>query len=311
MYPTPAFPNDGIFIKEQIEYCQKKYAYDFEVVLIDRTNNKYFNYARSMFNINNLIAKKKFDLVHIHFGISGLFLLANPYIKIPSVVTLHGTDILTNKKGGLLKLVSKKVVNRANYTIIMNDKMADILKGHTSKLIKIPCGIDLETFSLDRDNLKNEKFRIGFPSNKERKVKNYALFKKITDALIEKGYPIEIIEFRDFTRNQVSENLSQLDCLIMTSHSEGSPQIIKEAIALGTPIVSSNVGDVSILLEGINNCSVINSFNADDFTEKVIQIIDLPPIERVANGKDKIKSLRLDQDSVSDNIYNLYKKLTI
>lgn len=310
MYPTPEFPNDGIFIKEQIEYGQEKYGFNYEVVLIDRTNNKYFKYAWSMYSINKLIANNKFDLIHIHFGISGLFLLANPFLKIPCVLTLHGTDILTNKKGGLLKTVSKRVVARANCTIIMNDKMAEILKEHASKLIKIPCGISLETFNLERANLNNEKFRIGFPSSKDRKVKNYSLFRKIADALTQEGYSIEIIEFRDFTRKQVAENLSQLDCLVMTSHSEGSPQIIKEALASGTPIISSNVGDVSILLNGVKNCSVINSFNVNDFTEKVIQIIDLPPIERTTNGKEKIKSLRLDQDSVSANINNLYKKLT-
>lgn len=310
MYPTPEFPNDGIFIKEQIEFCHQKYGFDYEVFLINRNRKKYFKYARSLYSINRLIAQKKFDLVHIHFGLSGLFLLVNPFLKIPCIVTLHGSDVLTDKKGGLLKAVSKSVVSRVSFAIIMNDKMAEILKDFSHKLIKIPCGINLETFRLGRENLKNETFRIGFPSSKDRKVKNYPFFEKVVNTLISQNYSIEVIEFRNFTRKQVAENLSQLDCLMMTSHSEGSPQIIKEAMTSGVPIISSDVGDVSVLLEGVRNSFVIRSFSVGDYVEKVIEIMELSPDERRTDGNAKIITLGLDQDTVSDQIIKLYRELT-
>ena len=310
MYPSEKRIYDGIFIKEQIEFCQEKYGFNYEVYEIERFKNKYKNYVKSIFEINRLIHKEKFDLIHIHFGLSGLFLLFHPFLKTPTILTLHGSDILSYKRAGLIQKISKLAVSRTTCTIILNDKMLDILKKYKSKLIKIPCGIDIKAFDLERANGNNEKFVIGFPSSKERKVKNYPLFKKITDTLIEKGYSVKIVEFRDFTRKQVAENLCRLDCLLLTSHSECSPQIIKEAMAAGVPIVASNVGDVAYLLEGVRNCSIVKTFDADDFIKKIIEIINLPKLERTTNGKEKIKSMKFDQDSVSANIYELYLQLT-
>ena len=45
----------------------------------------------------------------------------------------------------------------------------------------------------------------------------------------------------------------------MTSHSEGSPQIIKEAIACGQRIVTVDVGDVREQLDGLPGCRICNN----------------------------------------------------
>src|SRR5690606_8902967 len=104
-------------------------------------------------------------------------------------------------------------------------------------------------------------------------------------------------------------NLSKLDCLLMTSHSEGSPQIIKEAMVCGVPIVSTKVGDVEILLKGLENCYVIDSFEPAVFVEKIIEILKLPPEDRRTSGKERIMELELNQESVCSKIYILYNNM--
>ena len=42
----------------------------------------------------------------------------------------------------------------------------------------------------------------------------------------------------------------------MTSKSEGSPQIVKEALACNLPIVSTNTGDASVRLKSAKNCFI-------------------------------------------------------
>lgn len=305
MYPTEERLYDGIFVKEQIDYYQKIYKPEYQIFVIDRFKTK-LNYLKSIFSINRLIATESWDLIHVHFGLSGLFLLFNPFLKIPVIVTLHGSDIQSYKRKGLLQRISKMVAGRATKIIVLNQNMVNLMKFDQSKLAKIPCGINIEMFDKERKNLHNDNFLIGFPSDKGRPVKNYAFFKKIIDALIKKGFKIEILEFKNFTREQVVENLSRLDCLLMTSLSEGSPQIIKEAMASQIPVITTNVGDVNILLEGVENCYVVNSFSVDDFTEKIIQIINLAPDKRKTNGREKIRQLGFDQHSVCKKIFNLY-----
>jgi glycosyltransferase involved in cell wall biosynthesis len=95
----------------------------------------------------------------------------------------------------------------------------------------------------------------------------------------------------------------------MTSLREGSPQIIKEAMAAGVPVISTNVGDVAQLLKNVERCSVINSFSPDQFLEELLTLYKLDYNERVTNGSSKLESLSLDQDSVTKAIYNLYQTI--
>lgn len=310
MYPTKETPFDGVFIKEQVQYCRDKYNIVSKIFLIKRSGNKYINYVKSIFQIRKILRNGNFDLIHVHFGLSGLFLFFKPIIKVPVVLTLHGCDVQSFKKrDGLLQKVGKMAAANADRIIILNDKMANILKMHQTKMVKIPCGINLEIFDQGRNNLNNKSFLIGFPSDRTREVKNYPLFKAITDTLKNKGYNIEIIEFINFSRKEMAWQLSKLDCLLMTSHSEGSPQIIKETMLCEVPIVTTKVGDVEFLLKGVKNCFVIDSFKPEAFVEKIKEIMSLSPAERKTNGKEKIKNLELDQHSVCSNIYEVYKDL--
>jgi len=310
MYPSQDTPFDGVFIKEQIEYCHDNYNIDYELFVIDRSGNKYFNYVKSIFQIIKIIVKGDFNLIHVHFGLAGMFLFFKPLIKPPVIITLHGSDIIPYKKRkGLMHKISKMAAKKADRIIILNDKMASILKKYKFKAVKIPCGINTELFDLKRNNLNNKSFLIGFPSSRKREVKNYPLFKAITDILKQRGHSIEIVEFTNFTREELAENLSKLDCLLMTSYSEGSPQIIKEAMVCQVPIVSTKIGDIENLLKGVKNCYVIDSFEPEPFVETLTKTLNLTPAERTTNGKKRIKQLGLDQNSVCSNVYKTYQSV--
>ena len=312
MYPSKETPFDGVFIKEQVEYCHSKYGINYEVFVIDRSGNKYLNYFKSIFKIKNIISKGNFDLIHVHFGLAAMFLFLKPLIRTPVVVTFHGSDIISFKnKDGLMQKISKMTASRAEKIIILNDKMASVLKKFQDKLVKIPCGINTEIFEIQRNNLNNKRFLIGFPSDRKREVKNYPLFKTVVKTMIEKGWEVETLEFTNFSREEMALNLSKLDCLLMTSHSEGSPQIIKEAMVSQVPIVTTNVGDVATLLKGVENCTIVDSFDAKILAEKVCDISKLSPEERITNGRERIKELELDQETVCSNIYKLYESLLI
>jgi glycosyltransferase involved in cell wall biosynthesis len=50
--------------------------------------------------------------------------------------------------------------------------------------------------------------------------------------------------------------MNACDVLLFTSMYEGSPNVIKEALACNLPIVSVDVGDVRERLEGVAGCAV-------------------------------------------------------
>ncbi len=51
--------------------------------------------------------------------------------------------------------------------------------------------------------------------------------------------------------------LQAADVLVLTSTAEGSPLVVREALACGLPVVSTDVGDVRSLLEGLPGCAVV------------------------------------------------------
>ena len=307
MYPSVEHSYNGIHVKEQIDHLTNIYQINREIYFINSLQSK-TNYIKSMFAINKLIRTSDFDIIHIHFGLSALFLLLNPFIKIPVVLTIHGSDINSPKAFGFLQAITKMAAKKATKIIILNPKMAMLLTKFREKLVQIPCGINIAQFTLDRNNNK-EHFVIGFPGDPKREVKNYPLFEQIVNELIKKGVNVQIIEFHNLTRIQVAENLSKLDCLVMTSHSEGSPQIIKEAMACYVPIVSANVGDVKLALADVSNCYIIDKPKVEPYVIAILKICRLNPDERRTNGKEKLKLLALDQDSVCTKIITLYENI--
>jgi hypothetical protein len=53
----------------------------------------------------------------------------------------------------------------------------------------------------------------------------------------------------------------------------------------------------------------IDSFLSEKFIEKIVKLMKLESNKRRKNGKEKIKLLELDQDSVCSKIFNVYKSI--
>lgn len=310
MWPIPEYPYYGIFVKEQVDGLVKFYPEIVNKVwFINGFKNK-INYIFNIFKINFYLLFNKYDIIHIHFGLSGIFLLLNPFIKTPVILTLHGSDINRNNSNRIVTTISKLVVKRSDHVFYLNDKILEILKDQISKLEYLPCGIDTSLFECKRVENKTDKIKIAFPASKLRPEKNYIFFCKIIDRLQNiYNKDIEVIEIHNKTRKQVRDILNEIDVLVMTSISEGSPQIIKEAMSCNTPIVSSNVGDIKILLKNLTNCYVINEFDENLFCEAILEILKIDPDKRISNGRQRIFDLGLDEESTSKKIVNAYKRL--
>ena len=306
MYPYECYSYYGIHVKEQIDSIRNKHGVTDTVLFINGRISK-LSYLLSIVKANYLVYKGKVDVIHIHFGLSGLFLLFNPFLKVPVVVTLHGSDVNTESK--LTKFIVKKVISRCNKTIVMNNQMYEDVKPFAKSLEVIPCGIDLDFFKPNRKTV-NQNLVIGFPGNPERTEKNYGLFSTVVKQLEKQGYNIEIVIFHNLSRVEVVNKLNYIDILLLTSFNEGSPQIIKEALACNTSIVSVPVGDIPHVLSGIDNCRVTKDHEPKHLLKSTLEIIQKENSYQKTNaGREKLKVLNLDQQSIAAKIYNCYKQL--
>jgi len=309
MFPVEDYQSFGIHVKEQIQSLKTLKKVESDMIFINGRASK-LNYYKSIKAIKNTLQANKYDLIHIHYAISGLFLLFfRP--KIPVIITLHGGELFGMKgfiNRFLQKNITLSILKYASKIVVLNDLTAEVLKQHKDKLMKIPCGINANRFQQHNQVQETDVIKIGFPSSRTRIEKNWPLFTAITDK-IKTEFKISIVEFDNMDRDEVASNLNELDLLIMTSFSEGSPQIIKEAMGCNKAIVSTNVGDVADLMNNVENCFIVNSFDPLDFIEPIKSILVKNKKDRISNGREKLMAMGIDEDSIAEKLYDMYESL--
>ena len=191
----------------------------------------------------------------------------------------------------------------------------------------IPNGVNLDVFQL-MDHAEARK-KVGFEanckyiiwcSNPERVEKNWPLAEeavrllesKISDAsrTEPKGFSVELVAVYNKTPEEVCTYMNAADCLLLTSDSEGSPNVIKEAMACNCPIVTTDVGDVRERLANLDGCYVVQSQEPRVKSQEVAEALEkaLEFGERT-EGRKRIIEDRLDIKQIAKRIIEVYEQV--
>jgi len=82
------------------------------------------------------------------------------------------------------------------------------------------------------------------------------------------------------SRNDMVSVMAGLDCLVLTSTSEGFPNVIGEAMASGVPCVTTDAGDAGLMIADTGR--VVRVGDAVGIAESVLALIASTPQERAA-----------------------------
>ena len=96
------------------------------------------------------------------------------------------------------------------------------------------------------------------------------------------------------------------DLLLSTSKWEGSPNIIKEAMACNTPIVATKVGDIPFLF-GENSGNFFCGFNVENLSEKVNYLLRNIDLSHQNKGRIRLTELKLESHQIANQIIEIYK----
>lgn len=242
------------------------------------------------------------DIIHAHYGLSGLF--ANMQRRIPVVTTYHGSDINDKKALGF----SKMAMRLSAWNIFVSRQTlgkAQLKK----KYSLLPCGIDLSELQLTEKaearrqmHLALDKKYVLFAGAFDNRVKNAPLAQQVVETLHDDS--VTLLELKGYSRDEVTLLMCAADALIMTSFSEGSPQVIKEALACGCPIVSVDVGDVKERVEGVEGCYVAKTREPNELEDLLRKAL---LFEEKTEGRTRIISDGLDNRQVAGELLNIYK----
>jgi len=143
---------------------------------------------------------------------------------------------------------------RAKRVIVKSQNLFEALpKSLRNRATILPNGVNLNEFQvLDKNlcrqqlgwNLDSKILLFNLSSNDNQTVKNYPLAQRTFQKLKKQNLAVELKTMANVNRDTVNVMLNAADCLLVTSLHEGSPNIIKEAMACNLPVVSVPCGDV-------------------------------------------------------------------
>ena len=308
------------FVEEQARALQQLGC---EVIFFGVQGKGILGYLRCLPALRRAIQQHQPNLIHAHYGLSGL--LANLQRIVPVVTTYHGSDI---NKPNILRF-SKIAMRLSAHNIFVSQRNVTLALSPNSPIsyrlkkryTLLPCGVNLplpwcelqtqwvEQLTLNQwvqRKLEKDVKYVLFAGAFDNAVKDASLAKAAVNELASEGVKVELIELKGYNRDQVNALMYNCDALLMTSKTEGSPQVIKEAMACGCPIVSVDVGDVAERVSGVEGCYVVSSREPAAIAEALQQAL---AFSGKTNGRQRIIEMGLNNEQVAERLMAIYERL--
>ena len=213
-------------------------------------------------------------------------------------------------RGKFDKFVTTFIVKRVDYLIVKSINLGKQIKSK-SPIEVIPNGVDFDFFKPEkreiarkRLELNNDDFVVLFLGNPLETRKNIKLAKESLELLQSNAKcKVTFLNPYGIAPSEIVTYMNSADVLLLTSFWEGSPNVIKEAMACNLPIISTDVGDVKNVIAGAHNCFII-SFDKGSIVDKLSIVKNNR--ER-SNGREKIR--HLSDEIIAKRISNIYEKI--
>ncbi|MBL8888595.1 MAG: glycosyltransferase [Planctomycetaceae bacterium] len=289
-----------------------------EIETIDMHGVRRWKYLQAIPKTRRTIPKV--DLVHAHFGYCGWLALlgrALAFRRIPIVMSFMGDDLLGTPKDEQGNLESSSIwALKFNCWIAKYYKEVIVKSPEMQqRLGAVPChvvpnGVDLGVFTpQDRISARRalgwaaEGYKVLFPGDPSNPRKGFELAKAIVRVAEKKlNATIELIPLWGVKPDQVAMYMNACNAMLMTSLIEGSPNVVKEAMACNANIISVPVGDVHEMLRGVEGCFA-GPREAQLLGETLGEAL---LANRPSTGRRTLQERSLDLEGVAKRIHSIY-----
>jgi teichuronic acid biosynthesis glycosyltransferase TuaC len=264
-YPTDPTPHSGTFIKSQVESLVAAGA-QVEVIH-PRPGPVLLRYAWAVSQVFLRTLTGRFDVVHGHYGL--WCLVARMQWTTPVVASFLGDDLLgtpteaggQTRKSALVVQVSRWLCRYVDAVIVKSDEMKRAARCERAHVI--PNGVDFDLFRpMPRDTARAALgwnpagCYVLFGNDPRIPVKDYPLAQAAIRHLRSRGIAAELVVANGLPQTRVAQYMNGSNAVLLTSLHEGSPNIVKEAMACNIPVVATDVGDVRAVIGRTPGCHV-------------------------------------------------------
>ena len=280
LWPTPADPSYGAAIKAQMDSL-RPFGVEYDVVFVNGRESL-VNYLRGVFAVRRRVGAGQYDLIHAHFGLSGW--VARFQWRVPVVVKFMGDDVLgkfdrcgrVTLRGRIFQVSSFVLARCVAGVIVMSEPMKRRLRCAKARVVWT--GVNLDLFRpLDRAQacdtlaLDPTKKYVLFPYNPTRAEKRFDLVEAAVRLAQAHVPEIEILQVAGVPQERIPLYFNAANALVLASQSEGSPNAVKEAMAVNLPVISVDVGDVAEVLAGCEGNYIVLP-TARAIAEKLVEV---------------------------------------
>jgi teichuronic acid biosynthesis glycosyltransferase TuaC len=312
IYPTAANPGFGSFVHCQ-ELFLKRAGIDVEVLVLKGRNRKLI-YPKGVFQLRHHL--KGVSLVHAHYAYVGA--VARTQWKVPVVLTYHGDDALgtvtergtTSRTSRMIAAGCRGLARYCDAVIVQSSQMAS--RFHHGHIHIIPHEVDLDTFqpteirqARAQLGLSESKKYLLFAADPDIPVKHFPLASAAAALLQVRDKSVELIVVSREPQARLALYMNACDALVFPSYQEGSPNIIKQAMACNLPIVATDVGDVREVIGHTAGC-YISRPDPESFAQFLGMII-ASPFRTL--GREDVK--HLSGPLIADRLIHLYEEVLL
>ncbi len=311
-------PGDGqgssfIFARRQVESL-RRFGLDIHLEFFD-SRSSITGILRNCRRIRTAARDLRADIIHVHYGTMTAFATALATGK-PLVITFRGSDL--QPEAGVAKiralaglLVSQLASLRASHVICVSDRLKRRLWWRKNSAEVLPVGVNLNRFKPEPRSSARE--RLGWDPHESVVLFNAGTAPvtkglDLAEAAIKEAVavhgPIRFEVMRgDVPTERVPILMNAADCLVITSRSEGSPGVVKEALACNLPIISVDVGDVVERLRGVTASCIVER-DAKQISRAIISVLSS---KTRSNGRERIAEL--SEAHIAERLCSIYSSI--
>lgn len=301
----------GIFVERQIASLERA---GVRVTTFDIGRNYLpVHIVKKWLELRKVVKRLDPDLVHAQYGtITGF---VSTFVGKPTVISYCGNDLLggapiSKGRRWLGFLLSNVAALRAQALVCKSAQLRQALWWRQHGATVIPNGVDLNLFVPGSQigarlelgwNPENPIVIINAGSDPKRK--GIDLAQAAMDLVRARLSNAEMRVISNVQPTRMVLHYRAADVLLCASRSEGSPNVVKEALACNLPIVSTPVGDVPERLVGVHPSAVVTR-EAGVIGDALVKIL----LERKrSNGREHVASLSLD--NIAQRILRIYRSV--
>lgn len=296
------------FVQSQFDSLK---AEGVDMLLFPVKGKGVIGYLKAVSELRKVVKQERPDIIHAHYSTCGFAAsLATICMrnKPRILVAILGSFPMRNAKWRRVRWAIRHLWDGA----LTKSERTRAQLG--LELPVIPNGVNLEIFHLEprtesrkKVGFVDEKKYVIWCSNPERVEKNWPL----AEAAVKELEGIELVAVYNKTPEEVCTYMNAADCLLLTSDSEGSPNVIKEAMACNCPIVTTDVGDVRERLEKLEGCYVVadNKLESERVRELKDAITKALDFKTRTEGRKRIVEDRLEISLIAKRIIEVYEQI--